>query len=105
MSEAIFGGVSDHLDPFTSCLHPTCRGLTACAQKNHGPIAPAYFDLLGIGGEHRDIFSHALPDADMLQTENPIIHPGNREHYKRPHDGNDLNMFPYPRLYASRCCF
>jgi hypothetical protein len=71
------GGVPNLPDPVSSCLHPACRGLAACAQRSHGPVATAYFDYLGIGDDLRNIFSHALHDADVLQhgvvSDDPVL--------------------------------
>jgi hypothetical protein len=90
------GGVPNHPDPVSSCLHPACRGLAACAQRSHGPVATAYFDYLGIGDDLRDIFSHALDDADVLQAGNLIMQPGNRKRCDR----TNINLSLFPRLQS-----
>jgi hypothetical protein len=45
MAEVGVGGFPDHPDPVNSCLHPACRGLEACSQRSHGPVATAYVSL------------------------------------------------------------
>jgi hypothetical protein len=90
MAEVGVGGVPDHPDPVSSCLHPACRGLAACSQRSHGRTSTAYFDYLGIGDDLRDL--RPLPDADVLQAGNLIIQQGNRKRCDRDNFGFSIPL-------------